>query len=147
MTMFRGSLYIYGSMDDAVRLSAIYAKRMALEIGDEPMYFSIREDWFDSFRLVAQWLQYNEELSTSDLPAHRKVLEICCVSRVRDGVDPDRFIENTIDAALAEFHRDGGLPQSGDPSSIPWASSSAELDDDELEEFLQRFPGAARAKR
>lgn len=36
MTMFRGSVHIYGTMDDAVRLVSIYAKRMALEIGDTP---------------------------------------------------------------------------------------------------------------
>ncbi|WP_174185778.1 hypothetical protein [Nocardia barduliensis] len=142
MAMFRGSVYIYGTMDDAVRIVGTYAKRMALEIGDEPTYFAIDEDWFDSFRLVAQWLEYNEELTTDDLPEGRKVLEISCISRVAVVGDPNRFVERTIDAALEEFFRDGGRPDSGNPKSIPWASSSGELDEDEVERFRKRFPGA-----
>ncbi|MEV0297830.1 hypothetical protein [Nocardia sp. NPDC050710] len=128
-------------MDDAVRLVAIYAKRMALEIGDEPAHFSVKEDWFDSFKLVAQWLEYNEELTTDDLPELRKVLEISCVFDPSAKSEPDRFIENAIDAALAEFYQYGGRPNVGDPASIPWASSSAELDEEEIERFQKRFPG------
>ncbi len=143
MTMFRGSVHIYGTMDDAVRLVSIYAKRMALEVGDEPTCFSIKEDWFDSFKLVEQWLQYNEELTSDDLPEQRKVLEISCISEVPKESEPDRFIENTIDAVLAEFYRGGGNPEMGDPASIPWGSSSEELDEEETERFLKRFPAAA----
>ncbi|MGK8510015.1 hypothetical protein ACRS5S_18855 [Nocardia asiatica] len=142
MAMFRGSVYIYGGMTDAVRLVGIYAKRMALAIGDEPTYFAVDEDWFDSFRLVAQWLEYNEELTAYDLPEGRKVLEISCTSRLMVDGDPNRFVENTIDAVLEEFFRDGGRPEVGNPKSIPWASSSGELDEDEVERFRKRFPDA-----
>ncbi|MFI9406958.1 hypothetical protein [Nocardia sp. NPDC052316] len=141
MTMFRGSVHIYGTMDDAVRLVASYAKHMALATGGEPSYFSVKEDWFDSFKLVAQWLEYNEDLSTDDLPEHRKVLEISCVFEPLTVTEPDRFIENTIDAALAEFYRYGGRPNFGDPTSIPWASSSDELDEEGIERFRKQFPG------
>ncbi|MFD4355869.1 hypothetical protein ACFWPX_25190 [Nocardia sp. NPDC058518] len=130
-------------MDDAVRLVAIYAKRMAFEIGDEPTHFSVKEDWFDSFKLVGQWLEYNEDLTTDDLPERRKVLEISCVFNPPAQSEPDRFIEDTIDAALAEFYRDGGRPKVGDPTSIPWGSSSAELDEEEVERFRKRFPASA----
>lgn len=142
MAIFRGSVYIYGTMSDAVRIVGLYAKRMALEIGDEPMYFAVDEDWFDSFRLVAQWLEYNEELTTEDLPEGRKVLEISCIFRPAVDRDANRFVEATIDAALEEFFRDGGRPESGNPESIPWGSSSGELDEDEVERFRKRFPGA-----
>ncbi|CAM4198451.1 hypothetical protein NONI108955_14080 [Nocardia ninae] len=141
MTMFRGSVHIYGTMDDAVRLVASYAKHMALETGGEPAYFSVKEDWFDSFKLVAQWLEYNEDLTTDDLPERRKVLEISCFFDSLKTAEPDRFIENTIDAALAEFYQHGGRPNLGDPDSIPWASSSDELDEEGVERFGKQFPG------
>ncbi|WP_280314752.1 hypothetical protein [Nocardia abscessus] len=129
MAMFRGSVYIYGTMSDAIRIVGIYAKRMALQIGDEPTYFAVDEDWFDSFRLVAQWLEYNEDLTTDDLPEGRKVLEISCIFRPAVDGEPNRFVERTIDAVLEEFFRDGGRPESGNPESIPWASSSGKLDE------------------
>ncbi|WP_280296291.1 hypothetical protein [Nocardia abscessus] len=141
MAMFRGSVYIYGTMSDAIRIVGIYAKRMALQIGDEPTYFAVDEDWFDSFRLVAQWLEYNEDLTTDDLPEGRKVLEISCIFRPAVDREPNRFVERTIDAVLEEFFRDGGRPESGNPDTIPWASSSGELDEDEVERFRKRFPG------
>lgn len=141
MTMFRGNIHIYGTMDDAVRLVAIYAKHMALEIGGVPTHFSVDEDWFDPFKLVAQWLEYNEDLTTDDLPEHRKVLKISCVFDSLTKTDPDRFIENTIDAALAEFYQYSGRPNLGDPASIPWASSSDELDEEGVERFRKQFPG------
>ncbi|WP_280309964.1 hypothetical protein [Nocardia abscessus] len=102
-------MYIYGTMSDAIRIVGIYAKRMALQIGDEPTYFAVDEDWFDSFRLVAQWLEYNEDLTTDDLPEGRKVLEISCIFRPAVDREPNRFVERTIDAVLEEFFRDGGL--------------------------------------
>ncbi|MGW5573253.1 hypothetical protein ACWEVD_18825 [Nocardia thailandica] len=113
---------------------------MALAVGDSPAHFSMEEDWFDSFKLVNQWLQYNEELTTDDLPVGRKVLRISCVSGSTVGADASRFIENTIDAALSEFYRDGGLPELGEPRTIPWASSSDELDENEVERLLALFP-------
>ncbi|MEU6561987.1 hypothetical protein [Nocardia nova] len=119
---------------------AVYAKRMALVRGDEPVHFSMKEDWFDSFELVEQWLQYNEELTSDDLPAGRKVLEISCVLGIPAGVDANRFIESTIDSMLSEFYRDGGRPGLGDPAAIPWGSSSDELDDEEVVQLLARFP-------
>ncbi|WP_280299369.1 hypothetical protein [Nocardia abscessus] len=114
---------------------------MALQIGDEPTYFAVDEDWFDSFRLVAQWLEYNEDLTTDDRPEGRKVLEISCIFRPAVDREPNRFVERTIDAVLEEFFRDGGRPESGNPDTIPWASSSGELDEDEVERFRKRFPG------
>lgn len=138
--MFRGSVYIYGSMDDAIRLVSIYAKHVTLRIGDTAVHFSVKEDWFDSFKLVVQWLEYNEDLAPDDLPENRKVLEISCVFRSLTESEPDRFIETTIDAALAEFYRSGGLPTVGDPASIPWASSSDELDEEGIERFHKGFP-------
>ncbi|MEV5650214.1 hypothetical protein AB0L57_18360 [Nocardia sp. NPDC052254] len=147
MALFRGSVYIYATVDDAVRLVGAYAKHMALAVGDEPTHFSMREDWFDSFKLVDQWLQYNEELTSDDLPVGRKVLEISCVSGVPDGPDASRFIENTIDSALSEFYRDGGRPELGEPASIPWGSSSGELDDEEYAQFLTQFPSMGSGPR
>ncbi|WP_280259258.1 hypothetical protein [Nocardia wallacei] len=141
MTMFRGSIHIYGTVDDAVRLVAVYAKHMALGTGGEPAHFSMREDWFDSFKLVTQWLEYNEDLTTDDLPERRKVLEISCVFDPVTRSEPDRFIENVIDAALAEFYECGGNPSVGDPTSIPWASSSEELDEEGLGRLRKQFPG------
>ncbi|MGW0183851.1 hypothetical protein [Nocardia sp. NPDC003345] len=115
---------------------------MALEIGHEPAHFSVKEDWFDSFKLVSQWLEYNEDLTTDDLPERRKVLEISCVFDPLAKSEPDRFIENMIDVALTEFYQYGGRPNFGDPASIPWASSSDELDEEAVERFRKQFPGA-----